>query len=276
MFSFVMALLAMASACGSEKGADERPIVVVTLLPQAYFVERLALDSVQVEVMIPPGAGHSTYEPTAGQLSALAQARLYVKVGHPSFTFETAWLDKVVRGSTQLRVVDSSVGVNRDDDDPHFWMAPDGARLMARNIAAGLALLLPEKASDISSNLAALEKDIDSLDAEIKGLLAGTVSKRFYVFHPAFGHFARQYGLEQVAIEHGHKEPSPDELRRVLQAAKADGAKAILVQPQYSKEAAGVVAAETGAPLVEVDPESRQWLASMRQAARAIAEALAK
>lgn len=262
------------TACRPSPAVDERPIVAVSVLPQAYFVTRLAGDAVQVEVMIPPGAGHSTYEPTARQLAALARARLYVKVGHPHFSFETAWLNKILASSPRLAVVDSSAGMDRDDDDPHIWVAPARARTMSQNIALALTSLLPQRAAVISSNLAALEQDIDSLDAEIGTLLKGAARRRFYVFHPAFGHFAAQYGLEQVAIEQGHKEPSPDELRRVLAAAKAEGIKVVLVQPQYSKEAAEVLASEINARLVEVDPLGRDWLASMRSNAKAVAEAL--
>jgi zinc transport system substrate-binding protein len=271
----LLAFLALGASCSAQKVADERPIVAVTVLPQAYFVERLAGDAVQVEVIIPPGAGHSTYEPTARQLTALAKAQLYIKVGHPHFTFETAWLDKVLPGNSHLRVVDGSKGMDRDDHDPHIWMSLEGGRFMARNTAAGLSALLPDKASVIAQNLSELEKDIDVLDAEIAHVFSGLERKRFYVFHPAFGHFARELGLEQVAIEQGHREPSPEELGAVLALIKSDGAKVVIVQPQYSKQAAEVVAAETGARLVELDPLSSDWLSSMRQAARVIAEALA-
>jgi zinc transport system substrate-binding protein len=154
-------------------------------------------------------------------------------------------------------------------------MSLEGGRFMARNTAAGLSALLPDKASVIAQNLSELEKDIDVLDAEIAHVFSGLERKRFYVFHPAFGHFARELGLEQVAIEQGHREPSPEELGAVLALIKSDGAKVVIVQPQYSKQAAEVVAAETGARLVELDPLSSDWLSSMRQAARVIAEALA-
>jgi zinc transport system substrate-binding protein len=103
---------------------------------------------------------------------------------------------------------------------------------------------------------------------------ASPAKRRFYVFHPGWAYFARDYGLEQVAIEEEGKEPDPARLARLIERAKQDGVKVIFVQPQFSRRGAGLVADEIGARLVLLDSLVFDWLANMRSAAREIREAL--
>ena len=55
---------------------QEKLIVVVSILPQADFVEQVGGDKVEVIVMIAPGASPATYEPTASQLKAISSATM--------------------------------------------------------------------------------------------------------------------------------------------------------------------------------------------------------
>ncbi|MGH9463878.1 MAG: metal ABC transporter solute-binding protein, Zn/Mn family, partial [Vicinamibacteria bacterium] len=72
-----LCLMAMAAACGRVNEPDQRPVVAVSVLPQSYFVERIAAGRVRVEVMIPPGANPTTFEPSVASLKSLSGAVLY-------------------------------------------------------------------------------------------------------------------------------------------------------------------------------------------------------
>ena len=259
-------------AAGCRREAPSTPVVVVSVLPQAYFVERIAGDLVDVEVMIPPGASPATYEPTMEQMRAASDASVYVKVGHPGFPFERAWLDRLVGGRT--RVVDGSAGVARLEGDPHVWVAPANVRTMAANIERALAEVVPEHRATLEANLAAFEGDIDALDAELRGLLAPHRGERFFVFHPAWGYLAEEYGLVQVAVEHEHKSPSPAHLAEMIEEAREAGARVVFVQPQFPRTSAELIAREIGATVVTADPLARDWLANTREVGRRLAEAL--
>ena len=109
------------------------------------------------------------------------------------------------------------------------------------------------------------------------GVLATLVpvaGRRFFVFHPAWGYFARQYGLRQVSIEHDHKEPSADELGHLIELARSEGATMIVVQPHFSTQAAATVAAALDARLVEADPLARDWDRNLRRFAALLVEGL--
>jgi zinc transport system substrate-binding protein len=243
------------------------------VLPQAFFVERVADDLVNVEVMIPPGANPVTYEPTMRQLTAITHATLYVKVGHPNFAFERAWLEKFLADSPGVQVVDASAGVERKAGDPHVWVSPACARIMVKNIAAALIERLPAHQAMLEANRDQLLAEIDAVDAELRTLLQGQTGRKFLVFHPAWGYFAEEYGLEQIAIEQGAKEPDARALAALITQAKAEGIQVIFVQPQFDRRSAELIAQEIGGTVAVIDPLARDWLQNMRQVAAALHQA---
>jgi zinc transport system substrate-binding protein len=251
-------------------------VVVVSVLPQAYFVERLAGDLVDIEVMIPPGASPSSYEPTIGQLRAMADAALYVKVGHPNFPFEVAWLDKLLRENGDLTVVDCAGDLLESNDDPHVWLSPGCVRAIAPKISAALVQLLPDHRTELGGNLEDLLRDVDELDAEIHDLLDPLAGEKILVFHPAWSYFTKEYGLQQVAIEREHKEPSSRELAEIIEDARRQGFSVVFVQPQFSQQSAELIADELGAEVVVLDPLARDWLTNMRHVAETIKSSVSR
>lgn len=266
--------LHLISGCAERVASEkDRPIVAVSVPPQAYFVERLANDWVRTEVMIPPGGNPHTHEPAISQVRAVGDAILFVMVGHPSFPFERRWLDRLVSQDRGIRIVDCFEGLEQRQGDPHVWLSPSAARTFVPKIAAALVDLLPDHREDIAKREKEFLAEIDRLDTDIRATLAGA-GKRFYVFHPAWGYFAYDYGLEQIPIETDNKEPDPHQLAALIRRAREDEARVVFVQPQFSKRSAELIADEIGARIVVVDPLARDWEANLRQAAAAFREGL--
>jgi zinc transport system substrate-binding protein len=275
IFAVLVAAIAI-SGCGEVDSGPRRPVVVVSVLPQAYFVEQIAGDLVDVEVMIPPGASPSSYEPTIGQLRAMANASLYVKVGHANFPFEVAWLDKLLAESGDLAVVDCAGDLLESNDDPHVWLSLGCVRALAPKIASALAGLLPEHRPRLEANLEEFLRHVDQLDAEIRSLLGPYAGRKILVFHPAWSYFTRRYGLQQIAIEREHKEPSSHELTELIDEARLEGFSVVFVQPQFSQASADLIASELGAEVVVLDPLAREWLANLRHVAATIAGTMSR
>lgn len=267
------ALLALGAAivgC-SRQESPEAPIVLVSVAPQAWLVDRIAGDLVRVEIMVPAGANPATYEPTLTRLEAISQATLYLKLGHPHFPFERTWLDRLLSENRGLVAVDTTVGMGTREGDPHVWLAPRWVRAMAAATAASLVRALPVHAEALWAGLAAVSAEIDVTDAEIRAALAGRRGSRFFVYHPAWGHFADEYGLVQVAIEQEGRSPDPRQLAAFIELARAAGAKEILVQPQFDRTGASVVAQEIGATLAIADPLAYEWSDNLRHVAGLVA-----
>jgi zinc transport system substrate-binding protein len=280
-------LLALAACRPPVAPDDGRLRVAVSVPPQAYFVERIGGDRVAVEVMIPPGYSHAEYPLTPGKVQALSRARLYVKVGHPAFEFERDQIDPVLATLRGLRVVDMSQGMRLLKDeageghghghvggDPHVWVAPGTVAVAARNVAAALSRADPAHATEYRANLQAFEADIAALDREIRARLAGRQGEAFMVYHPTWGYFAQEYGLEQVAIEAEGKEPSAARLIQLIDTARRDGVKVVFVQAGFPRKSAQVIADAVGARVLVADPQERDWLGNLRRVTRELEEAL--
>jgi len=274
----------MAQGTPSRALAAELPLVVsVSVPPQAYFVERIGGERVEVHVLVPPGTSPATYEPSPRQMVALGRSRLYVEVGHPDFLFEQRHLETLLKGNTQVVTVDMAAGTGtfcqdeqgRElDGDPHIWLSPRLMRTAAANIAAELVRLDPEGAPYYRQNLESLLSDIERLDLELRQLLSGLQGRRFMVFHPAWSHFACEYGLRQMAIESGGKEPGPAQLVATIEEARREGIRVVFAQKGFSDRSARVIAAELDARVEELDPLAHDWLENLRFSAERIAAAL--
>lgn len=280
----ILAVTVLHPMTASRGSAAELPIEVgVSVPPQAYLVERIGGDRVKVHVMVPPGASPATYEPSPQQLVALGKSSLYVEVGHPDFLFEQRHLDGLLDVSPIVSVVDMLAGTEASclaeqgldlGEDPHLWLSPKRMRSSAIEIEAVLARLDSKGASEYRRNLDELLSDIDRLDHEIDTLMAGLQGRRFMVFHPAWSHLACEYGLRQMAIEAGGKEPGPAQLVATIEEARGEGIRVIFVQSGFSDRSARVIADELGARVESLDPLARDWLENLRYSAGRIAAAL--
>lgn len=264
--------------------------VTVSVAPQAYLVEAIGGDRVQVSVMVDPGQSSHTFAPSPRRMSVLADTRLYVKVGHPEYTFEQRFLSRLRSDSgnrvqvvsmadhAELRELEDHHHHGHGHDhadgggtDPHVWVSPRVMRHSADSIAESLIMLDPEGRADYERNLAQLLLDIDGLQAELREQLEPLRQRTFLVNHPAWGYFADEFSLTQRAIEHEGKEPSPARLARMIEEAREAGIRTVFVQPGFSSRGADLVARELNTRTVEVDPMARDWPQSLRQLATALA-----
>jgi zinc transport system substrate-binding protein len=115
---------------------------------------------------------------------------------------------------------------------------------------------------------------IDSLDAQINKTLEDIDNRSFLIFHPALSYFARAYQLEQVAVQHEGKEPSPARLRNLIDEAREKNIRAVLIQEQFSTDEAQTLAEELNAEVIQVDPLAYNWMENMMTIARKMQKAL--
>lgn len=271
--------LLLLAGCAAPEAAGDRIRVAVSVPPQAEIVRRIGGDRVAVESLVSPGASDDDLSLSPRKALALERVQLYVKVGHPAFEVEARYIDPFLARHPEVRVVDMSRGMDlhheEEDDghghegDPHVWVAPGTVKVAARNVAAALAEVDPEHAAEYRENLSRFLSDIDRLDREIRARLAGG-RRTFLVYHPSWGYFARQYGLEQIAIEAEGKEPGAARLIRLIDRARQEGAEVVLVPGGYPRESARVIAEAIGGRIVEADPQSPDWEETLLRIAEAL------
>ncbi|AKB52979.1 Zinc ABC transporter, periplasmic-binding protein ZnuA [Methanosarcina barkeri str. Wiesmoor] len=273
----------------AEVAESNQPITVaVSVLPQAEFVEKVGGDKVKTVVIIPPGADPHTYEPSPKEIENVSKASMYVTVGI-DMPFEDVWINRFESINSGTLIVNSSNGIklrglaahdhheegteehageseadNEETElDPHIWTSPSNAKIMVEDIYEGLAKIDPENETYYAQNRDAYLKELDALDARIREKLEGKTERNFMVYHPAWGYFALDYNLTMIPVESEGKEPSAEDLAKLVDLAKEKHVKVIFIQPQTSTQSAQAVAEEIGGEVVAVDPLEKDYIANM-------------
>ncbi|MDI6885750.1 MAG: zinc ABC transporter substrate-binding protein [archaeon] len=255
---------------GGRVAGEEVIGVVVTILPQADFVENVGGDKVRVTVMVPPGASPHTYEPTPGQLREVSKAKVYFKVGS-GVEFEQVWMDKIMGVNPNMLIVDCAKGITMMGNDPHIWNSPVNARVIVENICDGLTELDPGCEAYYTANRDKYLQELDDVDAYIHERLDRFTKNRiFMTYHPAFGYFAEEYNLTQIAIEHKGKAPTPKVIQDCVDKARQYNLSYIYVAPQFATKDAEAIAQEIGGQIVFIDPLPRDYIANMRSIAASL------
>lgn len=293
---FLGSCLLLAACTGraskSNNGDEEKPVITVTLEPQRYFTEAIAGDKFKVVSMVPKGSSPETYDPVPQQLVSLGDSKAYFRIGY--IGFEQTWMERLMNNTPHIQVFDTSKGIdlilnngNHDHNhghgthdghihavEPHVWNSTANALIIAGNTYKALSQL--DKANDAyyMARYDSLCHRIQHTDSLIRQQLsAPEAAKSFMIYHPALSYFARDYGLHQISIEEGGKEPSPAHLKKLIDLCKAEDVRVIFVQPEFDKRNAETIAQQTGTKVVPINPLSYDWEEEMLDVAKALAPA---
>lgn len=254
-----LALIATSAIAAVAGDAHARIRVTVGIAPQAFLVDQIGGEWVTTDVLIRPGQSPHHYEPTPKQVAAVMQSALLVATGMP---FEMHLVGKVRATHAGLHVVDPPISsadhtahdCQHSDTDPHFWLDPRLAARHAEDIARALAALLPDRRSEFEANLARVLDRLDALDRELSARFHPLAGSTVLVTHPAYGHLLGRYGLKQLAVEVDGKEPGPKHLVALVDRARRENARIVLVQPQHPSPAARTLARELRIEVFDADP----------------------
>ena len=263
---------------------------VVSIIPQQTILEQIGGDKVEITLMVTPGNSPHTYEPKPAQMREIEKANLYFTIG---VEFEEAWLDKFVAQNGKMKVISVAKGIEKlpmkehsheghehkahDDHehantDPHVWTSPENVKIIATNIYGVLLRVDKAHKEYYFKNLENFLAKVDALNEKIMLTLKDTPKgTKFMVFHPSWGYFAKQYDLEQIAIEVSGKEPKPKELMHIIEEAKEENIKALFTQPEFSDKSATIIAKELQVPVIKVSPLAKNWEEQLLKIAQSIA-----
>lgn len=279
--SLIMPVFAGGQNETEETKSESSLTVFTSILPQKYFVEKIGGERVNVNVLVGPGKSPANYEPTPQQVTALGSAKCLFTIGVP---FEKAFLPSIESTLGNLTIVDTSAGIEKrklvahtheeggeDDhnapDDPHIWLSPRLVKTQAENILNALITLDPAGEDSYRAGYKSLISELDEIDAELEASLTPFAGGTIFVFHPAFGYLLDAYGLQQVAIETGGKEPAPSVLEEIIEHAAEEDVKIIFVQLEFSKAAAQAVAEAIDGAVVTLNPLNPDYINNLRSIA---------
>ena len=280
-FLLFWGLIWLLFACTNK--VQQENIITVTIEPQRYFAEQLADSLFRIECVVPAGTSPETYDPTPAQMANLARSKAYFCIGH--IGFEEVWMDKLKQIFPQIHFFDNSAGISmitghthsanhshEQGIDPHTWSSPKAVRVIIQNMYAALVDIDAANESRYAVNLQRLLEYVDSIDMKITQILQNSSQKGFIIYHPALTYFARDYGLTQYSIEADGKEPSPEQLKTLMETVKEKGIKTVFIQQEFDRKNAELMAKETGCRLIVINPLSYDWGKEILHIAQALSD----
>ena len=299
IISVILSLIFFLS-CNNQQSNQSKKSIFVSIVPQKYFVERIAGEKFKVNVMVMPGHNPATFEPTPKQMVELKNAHLYFKIGVP---FEKAWIKKIAESNPEMKIVDTRKGIElREMDsynalfermkreihneielkekqqdkikDPHIWLSLELVKTQAETICDALVEFDENNKVIYRENLKKFKADLDRVHEEIRTTFEQLKKKEFLVFHPAWGYFADEFGLKQIPVEIEGKTPTAKELTRIIDFANDKNIKVIFVQSQFSTIEAEAIAEAIDGKVIQIDPLTEDYLENLKQIANEMVKVL--
>lgn len=267
-------------ACGGKKSSD-KDIIYVSIAPIKPIVEAIVGDDFEIKVLVPAGASPETFEPIPKQFVELNKANLVFGTG--VLDFEKSLLQRI---HNQSKVIDLSCGIELIEGscshahhshhchhgiDPHIWCSPKSLAIMATNAYNAIVAAMPE-ATDYADNYTVLADRILALDEEVAELCKASSLPYFIIYHPALTYLARDYNLEQIAIEDEGKEPSAKHISQIIDLARNNGIKRVFYQQEFPESSVEVICEDIGAQSVAINPLAEDIFDNIRQIAYLITE----
>ena len=256
-----LALAVSMAPVASARLDNLRPVAAATIAPLADFVSRVAGPGWEIRTVVPPGTSPHVFEPTPRHVRQVAEARLLVTVG---FGYDT-WARRLVEASASSAIVHDaglslgplgSVGLGESERDPHWWLAPELAARSLGPIAERFCVLDPAGAPGYRARAEETARVFRELERRLAARLASVRGRGFLSAHPAWSYFAARFGLREIGSLEPvpGREPSPLELKSLIDTARAERLSSLFTEPQFPISAAHVVAEDAGLRLLMVDP----------------------
>jgi zinc transport system substrate-binding protein len=282
--SLLLLSLSLALTGCQKPTKTDKPVITVSIEPQLYFTRALARDYFDVVCMVPRGSSPETYDPIPRQLVKVQNSLAYFRIGY--IGFEQMWMGKISANAPHIEMLDTSKDIRllhghhdgdnahagvASDVEPHVWCSVGNARIIARNTYHFLSSLDRNHDKIYRDRFTSLMRRIDVVDSTVRQLLSAKgADKVFAIYHPTLSYFARDYGLQQIAIENNGKEPSPSELKAIIDRCKASKVRVVFVQPEFDRRNAEIIARQIGARVISINPLNAAWDTEMIAIAKAL------
>ena len=263
---FLTMFLITLSGCGktdtaSNTSTDPSKInVTVSFQAMKELTEAVGKDHVAVQLIVPNGTEPHDFEPTAKNLTALRDSKIFVYNG---LGLENSWLDKVTAASDNKNLVmaEASKGTtplmlddNSNAADPHIWLSINGAEIEAKNIKDALISVDAKNKDDYEKNYQDFCSQLNDLKKEYTEKFQQSKRHDFVTGHAAFGYLSRDFNLQQKSVSDAllSGEPSAKKLKDLTDYCKENNVSTIFVEDMVSPKVSETLANEVNAKAVEI------------------------
>ncbi len=258
-----------------KKNTDNKKIRIAATTFPIYDIARIvAGDAGEVQLIVPPGTSPHSYDVSPETIRQMTGSDILFVSGHGIDDWiasvhyalpdvPAVVLDKNIslRASTEEEEHDA---VSHDEEvhedhhgpvDPHYWLNPDNAKIMAETIAVELGSIDPIHAGAFLDRKDAFVQELTLRDEQWQARLAPFTKRDILTFHDAFYYFADHFTLSVVATfePFAGKEPSPQYLANLHEVVKEHDITVLFIEPQLARSGLEAFAADVGASIGVLD-----------------------
>jgi zinc transport system substrate-binding protein len=256
---------------------------VATTFPIYDILRTVGGDQVDSSLLLAPGASPHSFELSPQKAKSLSDANLFIYNGLGLDSWASSMsLANTSKGAEVRRELDLSSHVNllrfsdkeavevseddsqshqeahgrEEDIDPHYWLDPINASLMAEAIAQELGELDPVNKDYYLNNASLFGRDLATKLTTWQSQINQLPSNKIIVFHDAWFYFANRFGIEIVgALEpFPGKSPSPKYLDQVSNLIKDNNISVLFIEPQLAPDLARALAQNLVSDIAILDP----------------------
>ena len=144
---------------------------------------------------------------------------------------------------------------SHEESDPHIWLSPENAMIMAKNIYSSLCRHYPQYHDIFETNLQQLLTDLQTLQEYGQQQLKNLNTRELITFHDGFAYFAEAFELTilKAVEEESGSEASAAELKELCCLVQEHQLPAIFTEVSGSTSAAEILSWETGVSVFTLD-----------------------
>lgn len=261
-------------SCGRQ-GGSSRTQIAVSYEPQAWLLKQIIGEDMDIVTLIPAGSNPETYQPTINTMKRFSDASVYFTLGTRGF--EESISESFSDNFSKLQVLDTSIGIDKifgthsgatdygHGFDPHLMTSPRNCIKIAENMTTVLTKLYPERADIYQENCKNLTDRLARLDKQL--IDKHMVGKTIVVQHPILSYFAKDYGVNQIALEIDGKEPTPVELSAQIDTIRKACPTLVVIDKSQNSILAKQVATELSVKTISVNLDSKDWIEEVKRLA---------
>ena len=237
--------------------------VITSFRPITLLVAPVGGDHITITQILPPGADPHDYEPTPNDAVALRNGKVFFYDGpflepwaanlatSANPDIQLATFADAIPGPAYEQMKSNDTNFPDMTEDPHLWLSPKLAEYFVPYVARQLSEVDPANASDYQNNAAAFEKRLEQLDSDYKAGLSNCSTRTFLTSHAFLDYTAAAYNLTAISIAglSPDAEPSIHQMSAIVDEAKTEHVKGVLVEPDESEDLSKAISAELNLPV---------------------------
>ena len=272
----IVCLFLLFSCSSADEGNDDRLEIMAASFPSYDAARAVAGDLASITMLVPPGGGEHSYEPSIEDVIRISESDLFIYNGGESDTWITYILSDLDGATSTFSLLENAAFTLYEDEeniawkeenhdghdhshgrvlDEHVWTSPENEIAIIQALCEEIASLDEDNREVYESNAASYIEDIREVQGTIRNIVEDGMRREIIVADrfPLL-YFVTEFSLDYYAAYPGcssESEPSAKTVAFLIDKVRDDGIPVVLHMELANTLLSEVVAEETGAAVME-------------------------